>query len=267
MCLCCVSICGSFCFNAVFSKTLEIWLITLNSIAFVLLILCLAIIKWSLLPDANLAFFLIMFFINLIYLIFSILLRVWRAKNLIKTLRKNAGVSLAIWGLVLVIINFIACLIEEIVFYIGVYRVNYPCWDYEEEQRYYTPYRRVASYSCAIEGSSYYVEVITVGQELIGYFTFSYMEVALILNMVLFSILRNRIRMELDGPPQPTMHPQGAVVDQFGRAVVVVQPGDVVMMGGNQYQYNPYIQNQQNVPPVRPKDVGSNDFQIQDKFS
>ena len=247
MCLCCVSICGSFCFNAVFSKTLEIWLITLNSIAFVLLILCLAIIKWSLLPKANLAFFLIMFFLNLIYLIFSILLRVWRAKNLIKTLRKNAGVSLAIWGLVLVI--------------------NYPCWDYEEEQRYYTPYRRVASYSCAIEGSSYYVEVITVGQELIGYFTFSYMEVALILNMVLFSILRNRIRMELDGPPQPTMHPQGAVVDQFGRAVVVVQPGDVVMMGGNQYQYNPYIQNQQNIPPVRPQEAGSNDFQIQDKFS
>ena len=92
------------------------------------------------------------------------------------------------------------------------------------------------------------------------------MEVALILNMVLFSILRNRIRMELDGPPQPTMHPQGAVVDQFGRAVVVVQPGDVVMMGGNQYQYNPYIQNQQNIPPVRPQDVGSNDFQIQDKY-
>ena len=267
MCLCCVSICGSFCFNTVFSKTLEIWLITLNSITFVLLILCLAIIKWSLLPKVNSVFFSIMLSLNSTYLIFSILLRVWRAKNLIKTLRKNAGVSLAIWGLVLVIINFIACLIEEIVFYIGVYRVNYPCWDYEEEQRYYTPYRRVASYSCAIEGSSYYVEVITVGQELIGYFTFSYMEVALILNMVLFSILRNRIRMELDGPPQPTMHPQGAVVDQFGRAVVVVQPGDVVMMGGNQYQYNPYIQNQQNIPPVRPQEAGSNDFQIQDKFS
>ena len=84
--------------------------------------------------------------------------------------------------------------------------------------------------------------------------------------MVLFSILRNRIRMELDGPPQPTMHPQGAVVDQFGRAVVVVQPGDVVMMGGNQYQYNPYMQNQQNVvPPVNPQYPGSNDFQIQEK--
>ena len=152
MCLCCVSICGSFCFNAVFSKTLEIWLITLNSISFVLLILCLAIIKWSLLPNANLAFFLIMFFLNLIYLIFSILLRVWRAKNLIKTSRKTAGVSLSIRGLVLVIINFIACLVEEILFYIGVYRANYPCWDNEEE-RYSTrsPYNR-REVSCASEG-------------------------------------------------------------------------------------------------------------------
>ena len=267
MCLCCVSICGSFCFNAVFSKTLEIWLITLNSISFVLLILCLAIIKWSLLPKVNSVFFSIMFSLNSTYLIFSILLRVWRAKNLIKTSRKTAGVSLSIRGLVLVIINFIACLVEEILFYIGVYRANYPCWDYEEE-RYSTRspnYRRAVN--CDYEGSSYYIEAITVGQELIGYLTLSYMEVALILNMVLFSILRNRIRMELDGPPQPTMNPQGAVVDQFGRAVIVFQPGDVVMMGGNQYQYNPYIQNQQNVPPVRPKDVGSNDFKIQDKFS
>jgi len=88
--------------------------------------------------------------------------------------------------------------------------------------------------------------------------------------MIIWSILKGRIKLELDGPVQaqpviPSPSPQ--VYDPYGRAVIVVQPGDVVMMGGNQYQYNPYIQNQQNVPPVRPQDVGSNDFQIQEKFS
>ena len=267
MCLCCVSICGSFCFNTVFSKTLEIWLITLNSITFVLLILCLAIIKWSLLPKVNSVFFSIMLSLNSTYLIFSILLRVWRAKNLIKTSRKNAGVSLAIRGLVLVIINAIACIIEEIVFSIGIYRKNHPCWDYEEERYYngYPYYRRAVN--CAHEGPNYYEEIIPVGQVLIGYVTFSYMEIALILNIVLFTILRNRIKLELDGWSRPTMHQQGVVVDQFGRAVVVVQPGDIVMMGGNQYQYSPYTQNQQNIPPASPKDVGSGGFRIQDKFA
>ena len=66
--------------------------------------------------------------------------------------------------------------------------------------------------------------------------------------MIIWTILKNRIRLELDGPTPIRVAPP-APIDPYGRAVIVVQPGDVVMMGGNPYQYNPYAQNQPNVPP------------------
>lgn len=271
--ICCYSICGAICFSRASSKSLEITSIILNSISLLFLLLCLIMIDWKELSTANLVFFLIMLFLNVAYLIFSILLRIWRSKNMIKTLRKKVGVSLAVWGLVLIIINFIACLIEEIVFSIGVNRANYPCYNNDDSGHrdpYYYYYRRVSSVDCSGKNSDYYTEAITFKQFFIAYLTFSYLEIILILDMTLFCILKNRINLELDGPAQLNIPPQMNIapqaVDQYGRAVVVVQPGDVVMMGGNQYQYNPYMQNQQNVvPPVNPQYPGSNDFQIQEK--
>lgn len=82
--ICCCTICGSICFNGAQTKTLEIILIALNSISAVAIFLCLVIIKWSEISKANLALFIIMFLINIVYLVFSIILRYWRAKNLIK---------------------------------------------------------------------------------------------------------------------------------------------------------------------------------------
>jgi hypothetical protein len=194
-------------------------------------------------------------------LVFSILIRLWRSKNLIKTLKKNVGGNLALSGFIIVIVHFVLCLIEEIVFTIGVIDANHPCLDLDNNT--YNPY-------CTGKNSNYYEYVISYGEFVLAYFTFSYMEIAIILDMIIWNILRNRIKLELDGPPQPPViqqNPINPMMDPYGRAVVVVQPGDVVMMGGNQYQYNPYIQNQQNIPPVRPQEAGSNDFQIQDKFS
>ena len=272
--ICCYSICGVICFSRASSKSLEITSIILNSISLLFLLLCLIMIDWKELSTANLVFFLIMLFLNVAYLIFSILLRIWRSKNMIKTLRKKVGVSLAVWGLALIIINFIACLIEEIVFSIGVNRANYPCYnndDRGDRDPYYNyNFRRVSSVDCSGKNSDYYIEAITFKQFFIAYLTISYLEIILILDMTLFCILKNRINLELDGPAQLNIPPQmnyaPQAVDQYGRAVVVVQPGDVVMMGGNQYQYNPYMQNQQNVvPPVNPQYPGSNDFQIQEK--
>ena len=265
--ICCCTFCGAMCFNQALSKTLEIILIVLNSISCFLLLLSLIIIKWKEVSSANLVFFILMFLISISYLIFSIFIRKWRSNNLIKDQKLKTATSLTIAGLTLVVINFILCLIEEIVLLIGFYRADYPCYSYEYHKS--IVYRRISSkVDCSGKYSDYYTGIITTGQYFIAYVTFTYLEIALILSMIIWTILKTRIRLKLDGPQaQIAISPSPQMYDPYGRAVVVVQPGDVVMVGGNQYQYNPYIQNQQNVPPVRPQDVGSNDFQIQDKIS
>ena len=62
-------------------------------------------------------------------------------------------------------------------------------------------------------------------------------------------LLRRRIFQGLDGPSIPStgqVQGQRAVYDQYGRQVVIVQPGDVVVMDGQQHvavpigQYNQY---------------------------
>ena len=231
--LCCYSICGYLCFNSSQSKTLEIVLIVFNSISFILLLLSLIMINWNEISKANLAIFIIMLLINIIYLIFPIFLRYWRAKNLIKEAKKSIAYAFAIAGLILTIIQFILCIIEEILITYG----------YNE---------------------AYNEEVITVTQYIIAYITFSYLEIALIWGNIIWYILRKRIQQQLDGPDAVQISPN--IVDPNGRAVVVVQPGDIVMMGGNPYQYNPYIQNPPNIPAPKAQYPGSHDFQIQEKY-
>ena len=267
--ICCYSICGALCFNRALSKTLEINLIVYNSIAVLLIFLSLIIIKWKEISNANIVFFILMFLMCICCLIFSICLRFWRSKGLIKTLKKDTGYRLAVSGLVLTIINFVVCLIELIVMSIGFNKANYPCDTGEYDNGYYgySYIRRISTdVDCSKERSNYYTGVITTGQYLIAYFTFSFLEISLILDMIIWTFLKNRIRLELDGPTPIRVAPP-APIDPYGRAVIVVQPGDVVMMGGNQYQYNPYAQNQPNVPPPNPEYPSSHDYQVQEKIS
>ena len=266
--ICCYSIYGVLCFNRSLSKTLEINLIVYNTIAVILIFLSLIIIKWKEISSANLVFFILMFLMCICCLIFSICLRLWRSKGLIKTSKKNTGYRLAVSGLTLTVINFVVCLIELIVMSIGFNNANYPCDRGEAVNTYYyTGYRRISTeVDCNGKSSNYYTGVITSGQYLIAYFTFSFLGLSLILDMIIWTILKNRIRLELDGPTPIRVAPP-APIDPYGRAVIVVQPGDVVMMGGNPYQYNPYAQNQPNVPPPNQEYPSSHDYQVQEKIS
>jgi len=270
--ICCYSICCAICFNKALSKTLEINLIIFNSIAVFFILLSLIIIEWKEISTANIVFFILMFLMSICCLIFSIFIRLWRSKDLIKTSKKDTGYRFAMAGLTLTIINFVVTLIELIVISIGFRNANYPCYTENYKSSYYYPYRRASTeVDCSNKYSNYYTGVITTGQYLIAYFTFSYLEISLILNMILWSVLKNRIRLELDGPAQVTVAPAPApspqMIDPYGRAVIVVQPGDVVMMGGNQYQYNPYAQNQPNIPPPNPQYPSSQEYPIQEKIS
>ena len=271
--ICCYSICCAICFNKSLSKTLEINLIVYNSIAVFLILLSLIIIEWKEISAANIVFFILMFLMSICCLIFSIFIRLWRSRDLIKTSKKDTGYRLAMAGFTLTIINFVVTLVELIVLSIGFRNANYPCYTEDYDSSYdYPLYRRLSrNVDCSKEYRNYYTGVITTGQYLIAYFTFSYLEISLILDMIIWSILKNRIRLELDGPAQVTVAPVPApspqMVDPYGRAVIVVQPGDVVMMGGNQYQYNPYVQNQPNTPPPNPQYPSSQDYPIQEKIS
>ena len=78
-------------FNTISSKAMEINIIIFNSISFVLIFICFTAIKWKEIPYPHLIAFLLMFIIIIIDLIFSSFIRYWRAKNLIKTEKKNIG--------------------------------------------------------------------------------------------------------------------------------------------------------------------------------
>lgn len=207
--ICCCCFFGTCCFNTALTRTLEITLIVLNSLSFLFLLLCLAIIKWKEFPLANVLLFIIMLLFSLACLILSSILRYWRSVNTIKTTKKSSGTCLAALGLALSIIHFIACIIEEFVFIFSLRDID----------------------------------IITSIQVSLAYYTFSYLEISLILNMIIWTILKPRIINGLDEPIPVEITPNH-MYSPYGRAVIVIQQPGMAM---NQNQINPaYIYNQQN---------------------
>ena len=284
--------CCACCFQMLSSRALEINLIVMSSILFFLLFLCFIIIKWKNFSAGNVVFFVFMFLISLANIVISSFLRYWRAKNLIKTSKKSNGVKLAIAGFTLTIIYFIICFIEEIIFSYNYIKTNYPCLNnnngdtygnsytapyyykkYMNTTRFNNPYIRILDDDkidiCQNRPSNYDIDIIKGKELFMAYFTFSFSEIYLIFGMFIWWLLKGRIKQGLDGPlPEGSIGRQvagGAMYDQYGRQVVVVQPGDVVVMDGqrnvavpmdqyNQYynpnsnQYNNQINNQYNIP-------------------
>ena len=261
---CCL---GSCCFGQAQTKTLEIASIVLHSISFILFLVCLIMNKWGKIYTINVVFFILMFLINICGLVFGILLKLWRDKGIIKTTKKNTGINITNAAITLAVINYIICLIEEIIIIISFRKVNYPCYSYND----YYYYRRMSSdVGCTNKYSDYYTGVIPDGPIIMTYFTLSYLEIALILKIIIWVILKQRVKLELDGPqviPNVAV-PVGAAYDPYGRAVVVIpQQGGVVV--GDQYgmPYASPYQYQQNVPPQNQQFPSSNEYQLQEKIS
>ena len=266
VCCCCI---GTCCLNQQSAKTLEITSIILHSISIILLLIGLIIIPWKEIYTANLVFFIIMFLICIISLIMLILLRVWRSNDSIKSTKKGTGISLATTGIVIEVINYIICIIEEILVLVSFSKVNYPCSNNERERYNYYSYRRISTdIDCTDKFSDYYSGIINDSSYAIVYLSFSYFEIALIFHIVIWVILKQRIRLGIDNQPVqaiPSPVIVGNTYDPYGRAVVVIPQEAVVV--GNQYQYgNPYG-NQPVVPQQNPQYPSSNDYQIQEKIS
>ena len=233
--------CVGCCFSSGTSKSLEVLLIVIHSVSFALTLVCLIIMKWKEIYISNLIFFIIMLIISVICLLFSILIRYWRSEDLIKNSKRNIGTTLCTTSIVLVVIHFVLSVIEEIIFSISYNKVNYPCksHDYSTYNSYY--YRRLKSdYNCASLGSDYDTKIIPFYQYFIVYASITYLEVALILKMCVWYLLRTRVINGLDSPlDNPiTNDPQVPQANYPGRTVVVIQEHNMV-------QNSPYIYNQQ----------------------
>ena len=215
--------CLGSCFGTGSSKSIEVLLIILHTVAFALTILCLAIMKWKELSSSNLYFFIIMLVLSLICLIFAIIIRVWRAQNLIKSVKRSIGTTLCTTSFVLVIIHFVLCIIEEIIFSISYQDVNYPCRGNDD----YYYYRRLKSdVDCRFVNSDYNTKIIPFYQYFIAYITLTYLEIALIIKMCVWYLLKTRVINGLDNPVvSPILNGVVPPVDYVypGRTVVVVQ--------------------------------------------
>ena len=239
--ICCICYIGSCCFNSASTKQLQVALIVLNSISFVFLLLCMIFIQWKEIYSSNLYIFIIMFVMAILYLIFSILIRYWGSTGELKTTKKGTASCLSLFGLILTIIHFILCIVEEVIITISFNRADFPCYDYKDNNsRTRSSVYRRAEYEaeCKLYGSDYEANVISIGEYYLAYITLSYLELALIFTLFLWSLLRQRIDAGLDGHVVDVV-PAGVAYPQ---AVVVIQPG----YSDYQYQTNtPYIYNQQ----------------------
>ena len=158
----CIYCCCFFCFGKVSAKTLEIFLIVSHSIGIILLLSCLILTKWATIPfsNVNLFLFILMELFYIACLVFSILLRLWRAKNIIKSGKiKIIAIIISLIGYILIVSFFAILFVEEIFF---VYRMS-------EEFA-------------------------------LNYFSLVVLEISSILGILLWINIKYRVNLGLDGP-------------------------------------------------------------------
>lgn len=232
--ICCIGCC----FNSSQNKALEIGLIVLHSISIFLLLLSLIIIDWKELYGSNLAFFIIMLLISISCLIISIFIRYWSSVDLLKTSKRVSGTNICYGGIVLGGIHYAVNIIEEIIFSVSYYRANHPCYNYD----YTSLFRRISSdYDCKSKNSEFSVSIVKFAEYFIAYVTFSYFEIAIIVELLILCVLKDRIKNYARSLPNVNIQPMNQMYSPYGGTVVVVQQPYQV-----QYQQNiPYVYNQQ----------------------
>ena len=233
---CCIHFCCC-CFNNLSSKVSEIILISIHAIAIVLVECCFFIIIWKKISISNLMIFLFILLLNLICLIFAIIIRFWRAKDLIKLTYKNAGTIFSTISLILSIICVILCFIEVILISIDFSNPNEYCQDdslYEENNI-------CQKYS------------ITLKEILITIITFIYLFIGLILGIIIWALLNIKIKYEIDGSIPLILDKYGCgrkikvlSLDEVNIKINLYNPGYYFSYGKKDLKDNQNSQNSQN---------------------
>ena len=220
-------------------KALEIALIALHCLSIILLILCLAFISWDELNSTCLALFIVMLVLIVGKLIIASFIRHWGSSGLNKTTKKETVFCLCIFGVVLVVINFVICIIAETVTTSAFIKANFPCTDDLKKSLQNFEYKDECT-----KDEDFKIDVISIGQYFLAYITFSYLELALIGKGALFIVIRvkleNETRVIMGGPGA---RPQQAVVYPQNAVVIMQQPAQAVYP--YQYQQQPYQQQYQ----------------------
>ena len=138
----------------------------------------------------DLIIFISMLIITIINLIFSSLIRYWRANDLIQN-KKPIGIIFTIISLILTILLLIACFIENFIFYHSYNKKNYPCIEYNYENtnnNYYNYLYHSKKLNLQIFNESKgrlahicdnykkydFVQVVKIGEIIISYITISF---------------------------------------------------------------------------------------------
>ena len=91
--ICCFCCLGSCCFNSASTKQIQVTLLVLNSIAFIMLFICMFVIHWKEIYSSNLYIFIVMLVMSFFYLLISILIRCWGSSGELKTTKKTPNES------------------------------------------------------------------------------------------------------------------------------------------------------------------------------
>ena len=180
---CCFYVACFCCFTKLNTKTLEIILIVFHSIAVFFLFCSFFAYNWKVFKKAlaiNIILFILMELISIACLVFSILLLVWRTKNLIKIKkRKQTAKTISMIGFIFAIILIAATIIEEYVF------LYFSEFTNEDDMTFF-----------------------------FGILTLSILELTTFLEIGIWHIEKNRVEFSLDIPPPPNSNSYGATVRQ-----------------------------------------------------
>ena len=163
------------CYEKISSKCIEITLIVLISILLAIYIICFSVINMEVYGGYGLLYFFILTPL-LINFVFSIILRCWRSKNVIKTVRKKRGTHLTITGFVFTAIAYAFAMASDKVI----------SSDVEEHEDHCKKYNK----NCPHKYDDWVL-----------YFTFCITEILSIFLLYAWKNLYNRIKKELDEPP------------------------------------------------------------------
>lgn len=196
------------------ARTIEIFTIIINSFIFALLIIDSLVIKWSHFKKEVLVLFIFIFLFIFTILFFSIILRYWRAKSLIKTRKKKSGIIIALISIILSLFSVIFSNIESIVFEKNLNNLIIPCEPKPTINPYgYSYYTYLNNlYNSSIinkdkrrkldycpDGQNY-IKNVRIIDELMMKLTTSLLEYFYSILFGLFIFLFNRIERGIDGP-------------------------------------------------------------------
>ena len=201
------------------AKPIEIIGIIFSSFLFVLLFIDLIIIKWSDFTKGSkkvLVLFVFIFLFSIVILIFSILIRYWRAKDLIKKEKKKAGKIISFLGIIFSFIIIVLSYIESMFYESSLIYLVEPC---EKKitptlNQYGYPYNHKLNnlYNSTIINKDIrrkleicpagqdYITNVRIVDEIMMNITFALLNYFYTILFGLFIILLNRIKDGKDGP-------------------------------------------------------------------